>query len=262
MPLTEIYAKMFVAFDEDPKVVALAQYGDDAGLARDLYLAMVRYCRRNLSDGLVPKHELMRLAFPLALPSAQRIVSYLVTEELVSEVATGWLVNAYVKRNGTRVEAEARSVAGRDNAHRRWKNADRNADRNPIGNAHGNPNPNAKERDRVPPTPRTDPMPSGSAARRPASPRAGRATPRSASEIVAESRRPGGPASDEQRAARAAEARRALGVQEPERDPEADQRAEAQRVAGVRMALDEAAALHPEPEAEPPADVDAELPDW
>ena len=120
MPVTDLWAKMFLRFDEDPKIVALARYGDEAGLCRDLYLAMVRYCRRNLTDGFVPTYELMRLAFPLALPMAERIAKHLVSEELCAEVPNGWIVNAYVKRNGTRAQQEAKSETARELARRRW----------------------------------------------------------------------------------------------------------------------------------------------
>jgi hypothetical protein len=137
MPVGEIFVKLAVGFDEDPKVVALAKYGDDAGLCRDLYLAMVRYCRRNLTDGLVPEFELMRLAFPLALPRALPLAQHLAAEELITQVATGWIVNAYVKRNGTRADVEAKIESQRELARRRWKNGGHSPAR-AIGNAGGN----------------------------------------------------------------------------------------------------------------------------
>jgi hypothetical protein len=143
MPVTDLWAKMFLRFDEDPKIVALARYGDEAGLCRDLYLAMVRYCRRNLTDGFVPTYELMRLAFPLALPMAERIAKHLVSEELCAEVPNGWVVSAYVKRNGTRAQQEAKSETARELARRRWSadangSADRSAGGSAAPNAVGN----------------------------------------------------------------------------------------------------------------------------
>ena len=196
MPL-EIWVKMSVGFDEDPKVVALAAYGDEAPMARDLYLAMVRYCRRNLSDGLVPTYELMRLAYPLAMPLAQRIASHLVDEELITPVATGWLVNAYVKRNGTRADIEARAKVQAENARRRWsspgqpgsganRTANRTANRNASGNGlRTNLAMPEKEKDK---TPAPAPAPARTRGTRPD------ATPPAV--IQAAARRPGGPAED------------------------------------------------------------------
>jgi len=54
MPLGEIYVKLVVGFPRDPKVRALARLGTDAGLARDLYVQMLLYCKENLTDGFVP----------------------------------------------------------------------------------------------------------------------------------------------------------------------------------------------------------------
>jgi len=150
MPVTDLWAKMFLRFDEDPKIVALARYGDEAGLCRDLYLAMVRYCRRNLTDGFVPSFELMRLAFPLALPMAERVAKHLVSEELCAEVTNGWVVSAYVKRNGTRAQQEAKSETARELARRRWNGgADGTANRTAGGNAEPSAGGNAESETEV-----------------------------------------------------------------------------------------------------------------
>jgi hypothetical protein len=77
------YAPMALGYDDDPKVVALVRFGDDAGLCRDLHLAMIRYANRARTDGKVPAIEIRRLAFPLAAEHAERLARYLGEEELI-----------------------------------------------------------------------------------------------------------------------------------------------------------------------------------
>jgi hypothetical protein len=120
----EIYVKMAVGFDEDPKVIALQQFGGDAPAARDLFQAMIRFCRRNLSDGFVPEFAAHRLIPPLGMPDAERIAMHLVSVGLVEKCSESpvncYRVCRYVTRNGTRADAEAKSAAAREAALSRW----------------------------------------------------------------------------------------------------------------------------------------------
>jgi hypothetical protein len=157
MPVPEIYVRVSVHYDDDPRVVALARYGDRAGLCRDLHQGMIRYCRRNLTDGFVPDEEIGRLVYPLSVGEGEQLVGLLADVGLVAPVADGngdspsqaramavasqddgnghgpgqatamapgWQVANYAKWNGTRAEIEQlsaeRSTAGRKGAHSRW----------------------------------------------------------------------------------------------------------------------------------------------
>ena len=122
MPFTEIYIKLAVGFPRDPKVRRLVSVcGMEAGLARDLYLAMALYCKENLTDGWVPAEEVGALAYPLPLDHANQLAKQLASVELIKEVskgeAQGWQVLAYLKRNGSKEDAEqlslVRAEAGR-----------------------------------------------------------------------------------------------------------------------------------------------------
>jgi hypothetical protein len=123
MPFTEIYIKLVVGFPRDPKVRRLVSVcGMEAGLARDLYLAMALYCKENLTDGWVPAEEVGALAYPLPADHANQLAKQLASVELIKEVskneAGGWQVVAYVRRNGTKEDAEqlslVRAEAGRN----------------------------------------------------------------------------------------------------------------------------------------------------
>jgi len=121
MPVTEIYIKLIVGFHRDPKVRALVRYGADAGLGRDLYVSMLLYCKENLTDGYVPAEEVGVLAYPLPVDHANQIAKQLASVGLIKEVSNGeqqgWLVGAYIRRNGTKEDVEnlsrVRAEAGR-----------------------------------------------------------------------------------------------------------------------------------------------------
>jgi hypothetical protein len=122
MPFTEIYIKLVVGFPRDPKVRRLVSVcGMDAGLARDLYLAMALYCKENLTDGWVPAEEVGALAYPLPADHANQLAKQLASVGLTKEVskneAQGWELLAYLRRNGSRDDAEqlskVRAEAGR-----------------------------------------------------------------------------------------------------------------------------------------------------
>jgi hypothetical protein len=110
MAFTEIYIKLVVSFPKDPKVRALARFGADAGLARDLYVQMCLYCKETLSDGFVPAEEVGVLVYPLdpehGNQLAKQLASVGLTKEVSKNEASGWEVLAFVPRNGTKEDAE------------------------------------------------------------------------------------------------------------------------------------------------------------
>ena len=111
MPIGDIYVKLVVSFPDDPKVRALARYGPEAGLARDLYVQMVLYCKRMLTDGFVPAEQVGLLVYPLDAEHGNQLAKQLASVGLTKEVskgeAPGWEVLAYVRRNGTRSDCVA-----------------------------------------------------------------------------------------------------------------------------------------------------------
>lgn len=128
MPLGEIYVKLSVTFADDPKVRALARYGADGILARDLYVQMILHCKRLLTDGFVPAEQVGLLSYPLPADHANQLAKQLASVGLIREVSNllsneeasdkqGWEVCAYVKRNGTKEDverlSEVRAQAGR-----------------------------------------------------------------------------------------------------------------------------------------------------
>jgi hypothetical protein len=121
MPITEIYVKLAVGYPRDPKVRALARFGIEGVLARDLYVQMILYCKENLTDGFIPAEEVGALAYPvpfdLANQLAKQLASVGLTKELSKNEAQGWEVLAYVRRNGTKADverlSEVRAEAGR-----------------------------------------------------------------------------------------------------------------------------------------------------
>lgn len=154
------WARMSLGYDGDPKVASLARFGGDAGLCRDLHLAMIRYCRRNSTDGWVPLWEPARLAWPLPPDHTAELVEHLAEVELIvpadadsmapaiapakapakalaiapamapaiapaiAPAMGGWLVVNYAKWQETAAEIEAYSKAqaerGRRGAAKRW----------------------------------------------------------------------------------------------------------------------------------------------
>ena len=124
MPLGEIYIKLSVTFADDPKVRALARYGSDANLARDLYVQMILHCKRLLTDGFVPAEQIGLLVYPLDMEHGNQLAKQLASVGLIKEVSNseasdkqGWEVCAYLKRNGTKEDVErlsqVRAEAGR-----------------------------------------------------------------------------------------------------------------------------------------------------
>jgi hypothetical protein len=108
-PAGEIYIPLAVAFASDPKVRALAQYGADAGLARDLFVQMACHCKANLTDGFVAEYELGILVYPLDVEHGKQLAKQLASVGLIKDEAGGWQVLAYLRRNGSREDVETLS---------------------------------------------------------------------------------------------------------------------------------------------------------
>jgi hypothetical protein len=144
MPVTELYVKLMTAYPRDPKVRALARYGIDGILARDLYVQMILYCRENMSDGFVPAEEVGVLAYPVPVDHANQLAKQLASVGLTKEVskneAPAWQVLGYLKRNPSREEIEAlskvRAEAGRTGGKKSKKPAQRTSKANgkQVGN--------------------------------------------------------------------------------------------------------------------------------
>jgi hypothetical protein len=117
MAVGEIYIKLVVTFANDPKVRALARYGVDGLLARDLYVQMICHCKEMLTDGFVQEEQLGLMVYPLDLEHGKQLAKQLASVGLITEEANGYRVLAYLKRNGTRADverlSEVRAEAGR-----------------------------------------------------------------------------------------------------------------------------------------------------
>jgi hypothetical protein len=64
--MAKLFLPLEVDFDDDPDVAKLARYPKpcEARAARDLLVAMWRYCKRERTDGHVPDEIVGRLAYP------------------------------------------------------------------------------------------------------------------------------------------------------------------------------------------------------
>lgn len=119
MPVGEIYFPLTVGFPSNRKVRTLVQFGSpDAGLARDLYVQMLIFCKDTMSDGHVPEHQLGLLVYPTAIEHAKQLASHLVSVELINEEPGGWFVPGFLRKNKTRAEikalSEVRAESGRN----------------------------------------------------------------------------------------------------------------------------------------------------
>lgn len=112
-PAGEIYLPLAVGFASDPKVRALAQFGPDAGLARDLFVQMCCHCKEQLTDGFVAEYELGILVYPLDIEHGKQLAKHLAYVGLIKELsngqADGWQVCAFLKRNLSREQVAERS---------------------------------------------------------------------------------------------------------------------------------------------------------
>lgn len=124
----EIHIQLNVDFSDDPKVRVLARYGRDARSIRDLYVQMLCYAKRTLSDGHVPAEQLGILTYPDSPARSKRDADRLVEVGLIKVVDGGWYVPAYLKRNKSRAQVQAAVEDKADRTaraatignHRRW----------------------------------------------------------------------------------------------------------------------------------------------
>lgn len=120
----EIFIQLVVDFADDEKVRALARYGRAARGCRDLYVQMICYSRRMLTDGFVPAEQIGILAYPdpprVGLADAARLVEV----GLVEQRGDRYFLPGYVKRNRTRSQVESLVAAKAGGAawsnHQRW----------------------------------------------------------------------------------------------------------------------------------------------
>jgi hypothetical protein len=113
----EIHIQLAVTYGEDTKVRALARFGREARGCRDLYVQMVCYCKRNLTDGFVPAEELGVLVYPDSQKIGERDAARLIEVGLTEIAIGGYLIPGFLKRNKSKAEvdavSEAKSAAGR-----------------------------------------------------------------------------------------------------------------------------------------------------
>jgi hypothetical protein len=102
----EIFLQLVVTFPEDAKVRALARFGRDARACRDLYVQMSLYCKRNLTDGIVPDEEIGILVYPDTPKAGQRDAARLIEVGLIERAEDGYRIPAFLKRNKSRAQVE------------------------------------------------------------------------------------------------------------------------------------------------------------
>lgn len=121
---TEIFVQLVVGFAEDPEVRKLARFGKDARACRDLYVQMLCYCKRTMSDGHVPAEEIGVLVYPDAPKVGERDADRLVSVDLAERTETGYFLPGYLKRNKSRAEIEeereGKAAGGSKGNHVKW----------------------------------------------------------------------------------------------------------------------------------------------
>jgi len=117
----EIHVQLAVNYGEDPKLRALARFGRDARGCRDLYVQMVCYCKRNLTDGFVQAEEVGVLVYPDSPKIGKRDADRLVEVDLAKSVDGGYLLPGFLKRNKSKAEVEAISAAKAESGRRGGK---------------------------------------------------------------------------------------------------------------------------------------------
>jgi hypothetical protein len=120
-----IFLPLPVDLPDEPDVRGLAQYGRDARALRDLYVQMLSHCKRTLSDGFVPAHQIGILVYPDSPKNGERDVRRLADAGLCVEREGGWYVPAFLAMgNKTRAEVEQETRAAADDGsyggHKRW----------------------------------------------------------------------------------------------------------------------------------------------
>jgi len=110
----EIHLQLAVGYGEDADVRKLSRYGKDARACRDLFVQMLCYCKRTLSDGYVPADEVGVLVYPDPPKVGVRDADRLVEVGLAQKVDGGYFFPSFLKRNKSRAEVDAESSAKAD----------------------------------------------------------------------------------------------------------------------------------------------------
>jgi hypothetical protein len=237
-----IFVPLDVRWPRTKKVRAMiVRHGLDGFAAWGLYLAMICYCRENLTDGFVPADEIGALAYPLSADVSEGLLKLLADYRLISPGhspghsggyspghddghSDGYFAPAYVKRNGTRAETLDRAAElaerGRRGALSRWSE-DADSPGHSGGHSRGQAETDRETKTDVARAPARGAgdggwSPSGvldrQAARRPVH--------KPSAQVLADARRPGGPTADA--TARADDARKALANRTRPLDAETD----------------------------------------
>ena len=124
MPAGEIYLPLAADFADNPKVRALMRYGREARPARDLFVQMLCYCKRTMSDGYVPDEQIGLLVYPDPEKAGKRDAQRLADVGLIERGAGGWFMPGWLERNPSKAAVAEKSAAKARGArlanHRRW----------------------------------------------------------------------------------------------------------------------------------------------
>ena len=104
-----IYLPLPVDWDEDDELTGLPDLGEDGYLAQLLALGMLLYCKRRLSDGRVPLAQPARIMHRLPTERVGQLVKHLLDSCFITEQAGAWQVCNYTANYGSRADAERRS---------------------------------------------------------------------------------------------------------------------------------------------------------
>jgi hypothetical protein len=120
----EIHLELSVDYADDDKVRALAAYGRRARATRDLYVQMLCYCKRKMTDGKIPAEQVGVLVYPDSLKDGLRDAQALIAVGLLEETDGGYYLPGYLRRNKSRQQIADAAAAKRAGAmlanHNRW----------------------------------------------------------------------------------------------------------------------------------------------
>lgn len=124
MPRGEIHVQLWVDFADDPKVRALARYGREGRLARDLFVQMMCYCKRAKSNGDIPDEQVGLLVYPDPARVGHRDAGLLVDVGLLVRKDFGYHMPSFLKRNKSRQQLTQEAMLAHDEGvrgnHLRW----------------------------------------------------------------------------------------------------------------------------------------------
>jgi hypothetical protein len=107
-----IFATIDVHYFDDDKVLA-------SGSAWQLHLAAILTCKRTLSDGMLTRRQLERIA-PESLSDTSDAIATLIDVGLFEEIGEYIYVASWDTWNDPAADVEARSKGGRMGNHKRW----------------------------------------------------------------------------------------------------------------------------------------------